>query len=349
MENNVKEKILTVNASNNYDVVISSDILPHAGEYLARVILPCKIALITDDVVDKLYSNQVVNSLVGNGYNVVKFVFPNGEGSKNLDTFEKIMNFLAENELTRTDAIIALGGGVVGDIAGFSAATYMRGIKYVQIPTTLLSQVDSSIGGKTAVDLPSGKNLVGAFKQPSLVLCDTSVLKSLSQQTYLDGVGEVLKYAVLDQKVFDLLSCDKFDLIDLIYLCLDYKRKVVEIDEFEKHERKLLNLGHTIAHAIEKLSDYKISHGLAVAMGLKTILIGAKNTKIMSEDEYNKIVKVLDKFQVLKDCPYSKDQILSVIGADKKRSADKICLVIPKSVNDVKIVEVMLSDVKEYI
>jgi len=346
---NSSEKILKVKTSKEYDVIVKKGLLSTVGERLLGVTSPCKVAIITDDVVDKLYSNVVVKSLKESSFEVVKFVFPHGEGSKNLNTFAEIVNFLAENQLTRTDLVIALGGGVVGDITGFSAATYLRGIKYVQIPTTLLSQVDSSIGGKTAVDLDMGKNLVGAFKQPSLVLCDVDTLKSLPEEVYLDGMGEVLKYAILDKKVFDLLSSDNHDLVDLIYLCLDYKRRVVEIDEFEKHERKLLNLGHTPAHAIEKLSKYQISHGVAVGMGLKIILDGAKNCKIMSDEDYKKIVNALSKYGVLKDCPYSKEQILSAVGSDKKRSANDISLVIPKAVGEVEIIKVPLEDVKEYI
>ncbi len=348
MQNSVIKK-LTVEASGKYDVLIGQGLIDNIGEYLLEVIGTCKIAIITDDVVNNLYVDRVISSLTKKSFNVVKFVFKNGESSKNLNTYCEIMNFLAENELTRSDAIVALGGGVVGDMAGFASATYLRGIKYVQVPTTLLSQVDSSIGGKTAVDLDMGKNLVGAFKQPSLVLCDVDTLKSLPEEIYLDGMGEVLKYAILDKKVFDLLSSDNHDLADLIYLCLDYKRRVVEIDEFEKHERKLLNLGHTPAHAIEKLSKYQILHGVAVGMGLKIMLDGAKNCKIMSDEDYKKIVNALSKYGVLKDCPYSKEQILSAVGSDKKRSANDISLVVPKTVGKVEIIKVPLEDVKEYI
>lgn len=344
-----KEIILKVNASSKYQIVIANGILSTVGERLLNISAPCTVAVITDDIVDKLYSSVVISSLTEKNFKVVKYVFPNGEGSKNLDTYAEIINFLAQNELTRTDIIVALGGGVVGDMAGFAAATYLRGVKYVQIPTTLLSQVDSSIGGKTAVDLEKGKNLVGAFKQPSLVLCDTETLKTLSKEIYLDGMGEVCKYAVLDKKVFNLLSKDEYNLADLIYLCLDYKRKIVQKDEFEKNKRKLLNLGHTIGHAIEKLGEYKILHGVAVAMGLKIMLEGAKNKGLLSANEYAKIISLISKMELLLECPFSKEQILSAIGSDKKRKGNKISLVVPYGIQKVKIEDVALDDVKEYI
>ena len=190
-------KKITVKASGEYQVIIGGGILQNVGEYVKQVIEPCSVAIITDDIVDKLYSTVVENSLTQSGYNVCKFVFQHGEQSKTLETYGQILNFLAQNALTRTDTVVALGGGVVGDMAGFAAATYLRGIRYVQIPTTLLAQIDSSVGGKTAVDLPSGKNLVGAFKQPSLVLCDTDALSTLPKEIFIDGMGETAKYALL--------------------------------------------------------------------------------------------------------------------------------------------------------
>jgi 3-dehydroquinate synthase len=343
------QKILKVNAYSKYQIVIANGLHTSVGELILKVSSPCKVAVITDDIVDSLYSNEIISSLTKNNFTVVKYVFPNGEGSKNLDTYAKIINFLAQNELTRTDIIVALGGGVVGDMAGFAAATYLRGIKYVQIPTTLLSQVDSSVGGKTAVDLSKGKNLVGAFKQPSLVLCDIDTLKTLPKEVYLDGLGEVCKYAVLDKKVFNLLGKDEYSLTDLIYLCLDYKRKIVQKDEFEKSKRKLLNLGHTIGHAIEKLGEYKIPHGVAVAMGLKIMLDGARNKGLLSATEYEKIISLINKLGLKMDCPFTKDEILSSIGSDKKRKGNKISLVVPYGVQKVRIVDIALDEVKEYI
>ena len=265
MEQNIKK--INVKTSTNYDVIIGKNILKDSGEIISSVLPKCKIALITDDIVDSLYADIVQTSLEKEGYQVEKFIFPNGEKSKNLFTFGEILNFLAENEFTRTDAVVALGGGVVGDMSGFAAATFLRGIKYVQIPTTLLAQIDSSVGGKTAIDLESGKNLVGAFCQPLVVICDVSIIDNLPLDTFIGGMGELAKYAVLDKKVFDELNKSNFDMEKLIYLSIDYKRMIVEQDEFEGGKRRLLNLGHTPAHGIERLSEYKIPHGRAVASG----------------------------------------------------------------------------------
>ena len=203
MKNEIKT--IRVNASKSYDVIIDRDLLSQSGEMIKKVISPCKIALITDDVVDSLYSSIVIKSIESAGFKVVKFVFNHGEQSKNINVYGQILSFMAENQLTRTDAVVALGGGVVGDMAGFCSATFLRGISYVQIPTTLLAQIDSSVGGKTAIDLPQGKNLVGAFKQPSLVICDVDTLKTLPDVIYKDGMGEAVKYACLDEKVYALL------------------------------------------------------------------------------------------------------------------------------------------------
>ena len=202
MKNSNLEKIIVkVKASGEYDVIIASGLLSQVGEMLKTIAPFDTVAVITDDVVDALYSKTVVQSIISAGFKAVKFVFKNGEQSKNIDTYAQILNFLAQNKLTRTDLILALGGGVVGDMAGFCSATYLRGIKYVQVPTTLLAQVDSSVGGKTAIDLAQGKNLVGAFKQPELVICDTDALKTLPREVFVDGMGECAKYALLDERI----------------------------------------------------------------------------------------------------------------------------------------------------
>ena len=193
-------KEITVNASGKYQVLIGSDLLANVGGYISQIQNHCIAAIISDSNVWPLYGNIVENSLRSAGFTPVSFVFPAGEASKNADTYLRILNFLAENGVSRSDLLIALGGGVVGDITGFASATFLRGISYVQIPTTLLAMVDSSVGGKTAIDLPAGKNLVGAFKQPKLVLCDTVALNTLPRVQFLDGCAEVIKYGVLYDK-----------------------------------------------------------------------------------------------------------------------------------------------------
>ncbi|MBO7186854.1 MAG: 3-dehydroquinate synthase [Clostridia bacterium] len=326
-------KTVTVNTGKSYPIFIGENLINSVGELISSLVDKCKIAVITDDTVDALFGDKVMLSLKTAGYVPVKFVFKHGEESKNLSTYANAINFLAENELTRTDAVLALGGGVVGDLAGFVSATYLRGIKYIQVPTTLLSATDSSVGGKTAVDIPSGKNLVGAFCQPSVVVCDSLVIKNLPKTVFNDGMGEVLKYALLDEKVFSLIENGDYDLTDLIYLCVDYKRKIVEIDEFEKCERRLLNLGHTPAHAIEKLSNYTVTHGNAVATGVKIMVEYSFNEKILSHGEYARICKVMEKFNIT-PCSFSAKELALNALNDKKRSGENIKIIVVNKVGD---------------
>jgi 3-dehydroquinate synthase len=345
---NSQIETIKVSASKSYDVVIGSGLLKNTGEYLLNVLSPCKVAVITDDTVEDLYANKVINSIEKSGFKVVKFVFSHGEGSKNLNTYGEILSFLASSGVTRTDAVIALGGGVVGDMAGFAAATYLRGVKYIQIPTTLLSQIDSSVGGKTAIDLIEGKNLVGAFCQPSLVLCDTDTLSTLPKEIFIDGMGEVAKYALLDKKVFDLIENGEYDIQRLVYLCVDYKRRVVEQDEFESGKRKLLNLGHTPAHGIEKLSGYTLSHGKAVGIGLKIMLSACLNRGYIDRENYLKMSLVLDKCVGNVSCPYSVSEILTVAQFDKKRSGDYITLMTIYGVEDIREEKIKLVELEGF-
>jgi 3-dehydroquinate synthase len=266
-----------------------------------------------------------------------------------LNTYAQILNFLAENELTRTDALVALGGGVVGDITGFASATYLRGVKYIQIPTTLLAQVDSSVGGKTAVDLPSGKNLVGAFCQPKVVICDATALDSLPKTIFTDGMGEVAKYAILDKKVFDLIDNGYDDIVDLIYLCVDYKRQIVEMDEFENGPRKLLNLGHTPAHGIEKLSNYQISHGNAVAMGLKIIIDASKKQNLIDEKTHLSALTIVEKCVGKVENKFALKDLCDAMLFDKKRKGNAISLTMIFNIGDCRSVSVDISDLWGYL
>ena len=349
MKNSENKKIITVKASKTYQVVIGGGLLSEVGTYLKGVVNADKIAIVTDDTVDKLYATEVEKSLISAGYSVCKFVFPHGEESKNLCTYGQILNFLAENEITRTDALVALGGGVVGDMAGFAAATFLRGISYIQLPTTLLSQIDSSVGGKTAIDLEQGKNLVGAFCQPSLVLCDTDALKTLPTEIFEDGMGETSKYTVLDKRVFDLVNGENYDIIDLVYLCIDTKRAVVEADEFEGGKRKLLNLGHTPAHGIEKLSNYKIPHGKAVRMGMDIILESSVSHGFIDKESAKEIKTVLDKCVKAEKVPFDTKDIAMACLADKKRSGDYITFMMIEGTQKVVEKKVNICEVEGYL
>ena len=229
---------LSVAASKNYDILIGNGLLPQLGGYVKALEKIQTVALVSETTVYPLFGQAAEKSLADAGFQVKSFVFSAGEASKCADTYLKLLTFLARNHLTRTDAIVALGGGVVGDLAGFAAATYLRGIRFVQVPTTLLAAVDSSVGGKTAIDLPEGKNLVGAFWQPSLVLCDTACLDTLPKATFRDGCAEVIKYGILfDRDFFDYLSETgmEFDREYVIERCVAMKRDVVDRDESGSH------------------------------------------------------------------------------------------------------------------
>lgn len=325
-------KTVHVNTSKPYDVYIGSGILKTLGNKLSAISDATKVAIISDSNVFPIYGKTVTDSLVGSKFDVTSFVFPAGEESKCGETFLALLEHLACEQLTRSDCIVALGGGVVGDLSGFAAATFLRGIDYVQIPTTVLSAVDSSVGGKTAIDLKAGKNLVGAFYQPLFVLCDTDTLSSLPRRIFLDGCAEIIKYGVLyDQKLFQHLT-EKgadFDLISTISRCVELKRDVVSTDEFDHGQRAYLNLGHTVGHAIEAQSNFAISHGQAVSAGMAIISRAAANFNFCTNDTAKQIENVLTKFELPIATNSSAAELFSSALSDKKRSGNKLQLILP--------------------
>ena len=255
-------KAVSVAASRRYDILIERGLLNRAGKLVRSVTNVGTVMLVSDDSVWPLYGETVQKSLEDTGVSVCQFVFPHGEGSKCAKTYLALLDALCENRLTRADAVVALGGGVVGDLTGFAASTYLRGIGFIQIPTTLLAMVDSSVGGKTAIDLPAGKNLAGAFYQPWLVLCDPDCLDSLPDEIFRDGCAEVIKYAVLgNAPFFDELknTPPHAQLEHIIETCVRMKRDIVAQDEFDRGQRQLLNLGHTFGHGIEACSGFSVS------------------------------------------------------------------------------------------
>lgn len=339
-----------INVSKEYDIEIGRNLIEKSGEFVKRFEKIRKIAVITDDIVDGLYSDKVITSLKKEDFEVIKYVIPNGEQSKNSDNFIEILNFLAENELTRTDCVFALGGGVVGDLAGFCAATYLRGIKFIQCPTTLLAMVDSSVGGKTAIDLKSGKNLAGAFYQPDLVICDCNTLDSLKEETFSDGCAEIIKYGAIGDE--NLLSHLKekgkdFDLENVIKRCVELKCETVTEDEFDTGLRQLLNFGHTIAHSIEALSHYKTTHGKAVAIGMALISEASSKKNLCKKNVSDEIIEVIQKFGLPTNTDYSVTQMLSVIKNDKKRKGDTITIVIPEKRGKCILKTIPLSEMKD--
>ena len=260
-------KISVTHRTGDYDIIFG-DIFGNINEYLTE--RDIKYFIVTDDIVFDLHAGKLLDSLLKRGYNASCHVIKSGESEKNLSTVSSIYTKLAEFKFTRGDIILAVGGGVVGDIAGFCAATYLRGARFIQIPTTILAQIDSSIGGKTGVDLPEGKNLVGAFHQPSAVLCDRDVIKTLPSDVYSDAFGEIIKYACLfDEGMFSSFEKHDYDIYDIIAKCARFKAEIVMEDEFEKNIRACLNLGHTIGHAAEKYYSFTgLTHGKAVALGI---------------------------------------------------------------------------------
>lgn len=331
-------KKLTVNVNDSYDILIEKGLINKTGE-LVKSVLDCnKITLISDDNVYALYGDNVKTQLEKQGYQVFTYVFKAGEASKKTSTVIDMVEFMADKQLTRSDAVVALGGGVCGDMAGFASAIYLRGIRFVQIPTSLLAQVDSSVGGKTAVDLPQGKNLCGAFHQPCLVIIDPNVLDTLSDHFFNDGMGEVVKYGCIKSKtLFERLEKEnpKDFIEDLIYECVDIKRVIVENDEKEMGERALLNFGHTCGHSIEKLWNFEtVSHGEAVAIGMVMISQAGENAGLTEKGTADRIVNILGKMNMKIHDTHSTKEIVDAMSADKKRTNKGIKLVMLKEIGE---------------
>ena len=292
------------------------------------------------------------NSLQCAGFQVISFVFPAGEASKNGQTFLQLLNFLAENHITRSDCLIALGGGVVGDLTGFAAASYLRGILYAQLPTTLLAAVDSSVGGKTAIDLPAGKNLAGAFYQPSLVICDIDTLNTLPEQILRDGCAEVLKYGILyDTSLFSNMEQQglAFDREAVIARCVELKRDVVALDEFDRGQRQKLNLGHTIGHGIEANSNYTISHGQAVAIGIAIVTKAAQKLGLCDNDEMERILSALKKLGLPCSTDFDAETIFTSALSDKKCAGSTVNLIVPRKIGSCDIRPTSIDELKAFI
>lgn len=345
-------KTIPVQASINYDVLIGTNLLQQLGIYAAQIRPGSKAAIISDSNVWPLYGDIIVQSLSEAAITPLHFVFPAGEASKNAVTYMEILNFLAENQITRSDLIVALGGGVVGDITGFAAATFLRGIDYIQVPTSLLAMVDSSVGGKTAIDLPSGKNLVGAFKQPKLVLCDVSVLKTLPGGLYLDGCAEVIKYGMLyDSALINYLikTGPDFDHEYVIAKCVGFKRDVVQEDEYDTGARQKLNLGHTIGHGIEASSNFSITHGQAVAAGMAIVTKAGVSKGYCSAQTYCVLCDILQRFSLPVETTFSAKELYTSALSDKKRSGGKVNLIVPRAIGRCDIIPMPVSDLESFI
>ena len=334
-------RIIPVNASVNYQVIVGSGLLAELGLKTRALGGAGKVMLVSDDTVYALYGAKARESLLSAGFEVAEFVFAHGEESKNLSTYGALLREMARVRLTRSDVLAALGGGVVGDLAGFAAATYERGIRFVQVPTTLLAAVDSSVGGKTAVDLPEGKNLVGAFHQPSLVLMDTDTLSTLPEEQYLSGAAETLKYGVIGRAAFFDRMADTpiFNWVEeAIEQAVTMKRDLVEEDEYDRGKRMLLNFGHTFGHAAEAASGYGILHGQAVAMGMATVTRAAVKMGRALPETAEVLENVLKRYGLPTVIPFRKEELLPHLLLDKKMRGRTVSLIVPKRIGECEIV-----------
>ncbi len=320
-----------------YDILIEKGLLDRAGEYCRKVLPKAhRLAVVTDSNVAPLYLERLTNSLEGAGFAVKGITVPAGESSKSMEMLGYLYDEMLSFGLSRTDAVVALGGGVVGDLAGFAAATVLRGVDYVQIPTTLLAQVDSSVGGKVAIDLPAGKNLAGAFWQPRLVLMDPECLHTLSDKIFSDGMAEVIKYGCIrDEEFFRCLDrcggrAGVMEHIEqVLYTCCDIKRQVVLCDERDTGERMVLNFGHTVGHAFELAGHYEDwTHGQGVAAGMLWATRLGECMGITPAGTQQTIRGVLEKYDLPTHIPCPWDTMVEAIGLDKKRAAGGISFVL---------------------
>ena len=345
-------KTVAITASKQYNVLIGAKLLEEAGARI-RAVAPKaeKAALITDDTVDALYAARLTAQLESAGLAVVKFVLPHGEESKNGGRLLAILNFLADHQLTRSDLVVALGGGMVGDISGFAAACYLRGIAYIQVPTTLLADVDSSVGGKTAIDLDAGKNLAGAFYQPALVLCDYETLGTLPADIFTDGCAEVIKYGVLrDETLFAHLEekGEAFDMEYVLETCVAMKRDFVCEDEFDTGIRRQLNLGHTFGHAVEAHSNFAFSHGKAVAIGLATVARASAAKGICSEECAGRIVALLAQFGLPTGTQEPLETMFHHMLSDKKRMGGTVNVIVPERIGACRVLPLGIDELKDF-
>ena len=333
-------------SSRAYDVHVVPGILDSCGELIRETAGGEHALVISETNVAPLYLDRVLASLEKSGYVASSHVFPAGEASKRANTWAACLEAAAEAGLTRDDVIVALGGGVTGDIAGFAAASYMRGCAVAQIPTSLLAMVDSSVGGKTAIDLAAGKNLAGAFWQPSVVIADTRCLNTISHDLLTDSCGEVIKHGVLaDPELFEKLEhaplnspdYDEGELARVIARNVEIKRDVVDADERERGLRQTLNLGHTIGHAVEAASDFTLGHGTCVAIGLCAIARAAAATGEMSVEDANRIERVVDAHGLPTDTDLDHDVIVRLARSDKKRHGDGVNVVLPHAIGTVEV------------
>jgi len=341
-----------VHASRPYPVHIGAGLLDRCGALAADLTAPRRCLVVSDSTVAPLYGQQALDALERVGFAASLWTFPAGEQSKNLATYGALLEHMAEIRLTRSDLIFALGGGVTGDLAGFAAATYQRGIDFFQLPTTFLAAVDASVGGKTAVDLAAGKNLAGAFHQPLAVLCDTGTFATLPPETFLDGLAETVKHGLIaDRAFFDyLMTADLRANIDaVVRRDVEIKAAVVAQDERERGMRKLLNFGHTLGHGIEKYSGYTVPHGHAVAIGMALAARGAERMGLSPAGTLEAVLNAARRLGLPTECPCGAEDLYEAATADKKRSGDAIDVVVLREIGRAETVRLTLPELREFV
>ncbi|MDW7773822.1 MAG: 3-dehydroquinate synthase [Desulfobulbaceae bacterium] len=346
-----REKVVRVGlGERSYPIFIAQGLLNSFGRDLKDRKTAKRYAVISDEHVAGLYGRQVMQALAENQLPAELITFPRGEQNKNLATIGMLASELARRGFDRKDGLLALGGGVTGDITGFLASIYMRGIPFVQVPTTLLAQVDSSVGGKTGVDIPEGKNLIGTFYQPKAVYIDTGVLQTLPETELLGGLAEVIKYGIIADAVFfrflqssrrQILALEKDVVIEMIARCCEIKAHVVEQDEREGGLRRILNYGHTIGHAIEAASGYALIHGLAIAMGMAAAARLAVRTGRLPQAEADKLIQLIREFGMETSIPadMNRQQIKNYFKADKKTIGGRVFYVLPTEIGKVVVTD----------
>lgn len=333
--------------SSEYCVCIGSGIFPEAGARIAAVTDAKTVMIVSDSNVYALYGVSLHESLTRAGFRTASFVFPAGEQSKSVPVWTQLLERLCAEGFTRSDIIVSLGGGVTGDLAGFAAAVYQRGIGYVQIPTTLLAAVDASVGGKTAVNLAGGKNQAGRFHQPLLVLCDPLLLSTLSEKEYRCGCAEIVKYAMIgSEQLFGQLESASVrdDCTSVIAACVTMKRDLIVRDEFDTGDRMLLNFGHTVGHAAEYLSGFTLSHGECVAAGMAVMTRAAAALGLCPPGTSDRLIALLHRYGLPAAVSFSAEELYRAAQSDKKNKDDTIRVILPERIGSCRITEIPRGD-----
>ncbi len=335
-----------------YPIMMERGLRHRCGTLLAERIKPCKVVVITDENVAPLYLADVGESLAQAGFDVLPVVVAPGEESKSFETLANVVEILAAEKITRTDCALALGGGVIGDLTGFAAGCYLRGISFVQMPTTLLAAVDASVGGKTAVNLEAGKNLAGLFYQPKMVLCDPECLQTLSAHCIADGAAEAIKTGILgDKQLFDIYENGNpaASYEEIIARCVAYKAQIVAEDPTEHSVRKLLNLGHTVGHAIERASNFAISHGHAVSIGMAYVTRAAAKRGLLQGNAAQRILATLERNALPIHTALDVDTLDALTKVDKKAEGTSITVILPEEIGSCRMEKIALDEMRQLI